>query len=150
MNKATLNHFLAEHFPQSKDFATLHDATDEQVTFVLQPNATHLRPGNTISGPIMMALADLVAYVCLLNQCQQEAQLAVMAQAVTTNLNINFMHRPQAEIPLWAHGKLLKIGQRLAVCEISIEQSQDKDINDTNLVAHCTCTYALPPQTVQS
>ena len=158
MSKESLTKFLTSLFPQSQNFATLYAATDQQVTFVVQPKDSHLRPGNTISGPIMMALADLVAYGCILNTCD-EGNILPMAQAVTTNLNINFMHRPKGHLPLYAHGKLLKIGKRLAVCEISIEQTDPQDsidnqIAEAKLVAHCTCTYALPslpaPQTQQS
>jgi uncharacterized protein (TIGR00369 family) len=65
--------------------------------------------------------------------------------AVTTNLNINFLRKPEAGVPMYARGSLLKLGKRLAICEISIEQ--DRQGKDAVLVAHSTCTYSIPPQT---
>src|SRR5579872_3145979 len=47
-----------------------------------------VRPGGTISGPTMMALADFAMYVAVL------ASIGPVPLAVTTNLNINFLRRP--------------------------------------------------------
>ena len=47
-----------------------------------------LRPGGTISGPTMMALADVAMYVALL------AAIGPVPLAVTINLNINFLRKP--------------------------------------------------------
>jgi acyl-coenzyme A thioesterase PaaI-like protein len=47
-----------------------------------------IRPGGTISGPTMMALADFTMYVGLL------ASIGPVPLAVTTNLNINFLRKP--------------------------------------------------------
>lgn len=136
MNKNQLNAFLKEHFPQIESVGIVHEVTDNEVIFALQPNESHLRPGNTISGPTMMALADVTAYGTILNRVGPEAL------AVTTNLNINFLRKPEAGIQMLARGSLLKLGKRLAICEISIVQNKkDEEI----LVAHCTCTYSIPP-----
>ena len=61
---------------------------------------------------------------------------------MTTNLNINFLSKPVADADLLAHGRLLKLGRRLAVVTIEIEQQQ----RDRILVAYATSTYSIPPQ----
>jgi uncharacterized protein (TIGR00369 family) len=98
----------------------------------LQPRA--LRPGGTVSGPTIMALADVTAYVAIL------ASIGWVPLAVTTNLNINFLKKP-APGPLIATSRLIKLGKRLAVAEISI-RSEGMD----DLVAHATSTYSIPPR----
>jgi len=92
-----------------------------------------VRPGGTIAGPIMMALADFVMWGVVMSL------RGPLHQAVTTSLNINFLRRP---VPgdLIAQGSILKMGRRLAVGEVSLYCGDDED-----LVAHVTCTYALPP-----
>lgn len=92
-----------------------------------------VRPGGTIAGPVMMALADFVMWGVVLSL------VGPKPLAVTTNLNINFLRRP---VPgdLIARGSILKIGQRLAVGEVSLYCGEEED-----LVAHVTCTYALLP-----
>ena len=72
----------------------------------------HLRPGGTISGPTMMALADLALYVAIL------AQIGPVGLAVTTSLNYNFLRKP-GQGGLIAEAKLLKLGKRLAVGEVA-------------------------------
>ena len=140
MDKNALNDFLNKHFPQIKKIGVVHEVTDREVSFSLQPDDSHLRPGNTISGPTMMALADVTAYGTILNR------IGPKALAVTTNLNIHFLRKPQANVPMLARGSLLKLGKRLAICEVAIEQRSQTNAEPA-LVAHCTCTYSIPPQT---
>ncbi len=92
-----------------------------------------VRPGGTIAGPVMMALADFVMWGVVMSL------RGPVHQAVTTSLNINFLRRP---VPgdLVARGSILKLGRRLAVGEVSLYCGEEED-----LVAHVTCTYALPP-----
>jgi uncharacterized protein (TIGR00369 family) len=97
-----------------------------------QKNAT--RPGGTVSGPTVMALADVGIYVAIL------ASIGWVPLAVTTNLNINFLKKP-APGALVAETRLLKLGKRLAVGEASIRPEGDDD-----LVAHATATYSIPPR----
>jgi uncharacterized protein (TIGR00369 family) len=91
-----------------------------------------LRPGGTVSGPTMMALADVTMYVALL------ATIGWVPLAVTTQLNINFLRKPRPG-DLIAEARLLKTGRRLAVGEVSIRSDGHDDI-----VAHATSTYAVP------
>ena len=98
----------------------------------LQKNAT--RPGGTISGPTIMALADVGIYVAIL------ASIGWVPLAVTTNLNINFLKKPAPGV-LIAEARLLKVGKRLAVGEVAIRLEGEED-----LVAHATSTYSIPPR----
>jgi acyl-coenzyme A thioesterase PaaI-like protein len=93
-----------------------------------------LRPGGTISGPVMMAVADFTMYVAVLSA------VGWVPLAVTTNLNINFLKKPGAR-DLLAEAKLIKLGKRLAVGEVALRSDGDDE-----LVAHVTSTYSIPPQ----
>jgi uncharacterized protein (TIGR00369 family) len=97
-------------------------------------NEKSLRPGGTVSGPTMMALADFAMYVAVL------ASVGWVPLAVTTNLNINFLKKP-ARDDLVAEARLIKLGKRLAVGEIGIRSAGEDD-----LVAHVTSTYSIPPE----
>ncbi len=80
---------------------------------------SYLRPGGTISGPSMFALADVAFYVAVL------AQLGPVGLAVTTNTNINFLRKP-APRDLIGEARLIKLGKRLAVGEVAIFSSGAK------------------------
>ncbi len=94
----------------------------------------HLRPGNTVSGPTLMALADVAMYAALLGE------IGLVPLAVTTSLNINFLRKP-AQKDVYGDAKLLKVGRRLAVGEVSLYSE-----GETEPVAHVTCTYSIPPR----
>ncbi len=93
-----------------------------------------LRPGGTISGPVMMGLADLALYAAVLSR------IGPVELAVTTNLNINFLRRP---LPgdIVAEAALLKLGKRLAVGEVGLFLDGEDE-----MVAHVTATYSIPPE----
>jgi len=93
-----------------------------------------LRPGSTIAGPTMMALADFAPYVAI------HASIGWAPGAATTNLSINFLRMPAAK-DLLAETHLIKLGKRLAVAEVAI-RSEGED----ELVAHATSTYSIPPE----
>jgi uncharacterized protein (TIGR00369 family) len=92
----------------------------------------NLRPGGTLSGPSMMALADLALYVAIL------AQIGPVALAVTTNLSFNFLRKPLAR-DLIAECRLLKLGKRLAVGEVLLRSDGQAEI-----ACHATGTYSIP------
>jgi uncharacterized protein (TIGR00369 family) len=94
----------------------------------------HVRPGGTLSGPSMMTLADLALYVAILGQ------IGPVELAVTTNLNFNFLRKPKPR-GLIADAKLLKLGKRLAVGEVSVFSEGSSD-----MVCHATGTYSIPDQ----
>jgi uncharacterized protein (TIGR00369 family) len=94
----------------------------------------HVRPGGTISGPTMMALADFAMYVAVLGA------IGPVPLAVTINLNINFLRKP-AQRDLTGEARLLKLGKRLATGEVWIRSDGEDEP-----VAHVTSTYSIPPR----
>ena len=92
----------------------------------------YVRPGGTISGPTMMELADFAMYVAVFSA------VGPQPLAVTTNLNINFLRKP-AQADLIADARLMKVGKRLAVGEVTIFSEGSDDP-----VAHVTSTYSIP------
>ena len=134
MDAEALEAFMREVFDQvADDFAVDHVAENE-ITMRLLTSRRHLRPGGTVSGPSMFALADVAAYLATL------AMIGPKALAVTTNCSIDFMRKPLADVPLIAHAKLLKLGRQLSVTDVLIySEGSDKP------VARAGLTYAIPP-----
>src|SRR3990167_3738210 len=98
----------------------------------LEADETHLRPGGYISGPTQMALADSAAYMAIMPLTGLEPM------TVTSNLNINFL-RPCIGKVVVAEGKIMKMGQALAVIDVDIRlEGADKPSS------HAIVTYALP------
>ena len=107
-------------------------------------NDEFLRPGGTVSGPVMMALADAAMYALVLSR------IGPVELAVTTNLSINFLSRP---LPgdIIAQARLLKLGKRLAVGEVSLYSdggSGSSERSNDAPVAHVTATYSIPPRSI--
>ena len=92
----------------------------------------HIRPGGTISGPTMMELADFAMYVVVFSA------VGPQPLAVTTNLNINVLRKP-GKGDLIAEARLMKVGKRLAVGEVTIYSE-----GGAEPVAHVTSTYSIP------
>ena len=134
MSAEAVTAFLQEHFPQGRlgrDHTIISVGPGEAV-LRLEPEDRHLRPGGTVSGPALFALADLAAYVVLLAHVGPEPLM------VTTNMTMNFMRRPPLA-PLIGECRILKLGKRLAVVEVGIRPEAGGD-----LVAHATGTYSIP------
>jgi uncharacterized protein (TIGR00369 family) len=135
MSVQELERFLASEFSQA--FHPQSGLTIEEVWHgggrvrqTFQPQ--FVRPGGTISGPTMMALADVAMYVGIL------ASIGPVPLAVTINLSINFLRKPAAR-DLIAECRLLKLGKRLATGEVTIHSDGMKEP-----VAHATSTYSIP------
>jgi uncharacterized protein (TIGR00369 family) len=131
-----LERFLVAEFPQvfHPESGLAIEAVWERGCRVRQAfRQVSVRPGGTISGPTMMALADFAMYVAVL------AAIGPMPLAVTINLNINFLRKP-AQRDLVAEATLLKLGKRLATGEVTICSDGEEPP-----VAHVTSTYSIPP-----
>jgi uncharacterized protein (TIGR00369 family) len=135
MSVADLQAFLHREFPQafaSGDIAI--EAADGQTCLLRQAFSERmLRPGGTVSGPTLMALADFAMYVVLLSA------IGPVGLAVTTNLNINFLRKGQPGQDVVAAARLLKLGKRLAVGEVTLLSGTSPDP-----IAHVTATYSIP------
>jgi uncharacterized protein (TIGR00369 family) len=135
MTKAEVIAYLKEIFPQSEmDQWVVEELSPGSLRVTMNIGDGDLRPGGTISGPTMFALADVASYMVIL------AHIGKVALAVTTSLNINFLAKPPLA-DLVAECRLIKLGKRLAVCEVHI-MSVESDI----IVAQATATYSIPPQ----
>ena len=135
MDAAELMEFLDEIFPQVRDDFEVDDLSTDEISMRLCVQEKHLRPGGTVSGPSMFALADCAAYAMVLARIGREAL------AVTTNCSIDFMRKPSSGADLIGTCKLLKLGRSLAVCDILIH-SVDQDAP----VARANMTYSIPPK----
>jgi uncharacterized protein (TIGR00369 family) len=125
--------FLGQVFPQAHgDRYRIEEVAEGRVRFRYTATEADLRPGDTISGPVLMALSDVGVYLALL------AMIGPVALAVTTSLNINFLRRPRKG-ELIVDTILLKLGKRLAVGEVFIRSEHGPDP-----VAHATVTYSIP------
>lgn len=131
--KSELEQFFADEFPQAN--FVIEAVGDRHARLRKRIGTAHLRPGGTVSGPVLMALADASLYVAILGE------IGLVAMAVTTNLNINFLQKPSASADLIADCRLIKVGKRLAIGEVSIHSEGTPDP-----VAHAVGTYAIPPR----
>ena len=135
MSVTDLEKFLLAEFPQAfsaGDIAIEH-ADGASCLLRQRYGEQMLRPGGTVSGPTLMALADFAMYVVLLSA------IGPVGLAVTTNLNINFLRKGQPGQDVLAAAKLLKLGKRLAVGEVVLLSGTSADP-----IAHVTSTYSIP------
>ena len=132
-SKEEINAFLVQEFPQNT--CVVQAVGDMGATVLLPVGEAQLRPGGTVSGPSMMALADVALYVAILGE------IGIVPLAVTTNLNINFLRKPVAQRNIVAVCKLIKLGKTLAVGEVSICSEGSSEV-----VAHAVATYSIPPK----
>ncbi len=146
MSASELDAFLHSDFPQlggPQGSYAVTAVAPGSATMTLITGDQHLRPGGTVSGPTLFALADVAAYVAIL------AHIGPVALAVTTNLSINFLRKPEPG-RLAARAQILKLGKRLAVVEISIASAAALDDSGTcpeeDIFAHAVATYSIPPR----
>ena len=128
-----LTEFLAEVYPQFHGQVT--EVTLDYALLRQPIDTSHLRPGGTVSGPTMMALADVALYVAILSRIGPEAL------TVTTDFTCHFLNKPVANTALLAKATLLKLGKRLVIGEVEL-YSEGQDIP----VAHVVGTYSIPPR----
>lgn len=120
--------------PMAEDIDLRIDHLDaERVVARVPFHGKLVRPGGTLSGPIIMSLADAAMYAVVLGR------LGRVEMAVTANLNINFLAKPKP-VDLLAEARILRLSKRQAVCEVQLYSLGAED----ELVAHVTGTYALP------
>jgi len=135
LNRDELTAYMAEVFPQVREDFAIDALSEEGVTMRLLTAERHLRPGGTVSGPSMFALADVSVYALVLSR------LGKKALAVTTNCSLDFMRKPEAGVDVVAKARLLKLGRTLAVGNVHMfSQGSDK------MVARSTMTYSIPPE----
>lgn len=129
------NDLLATGLPQATR-AGIHarDIGDGEITLAMPASDDSLRPGGTISGPTMFALADVALYGAVLSR------IGPVELAVTSTMSITFLRRP-APRTLVAKARLIRLGSRLAYGEVTLFSDGEEDP-----VAHVTGTYSIPPR----
>jgi acyl-coenzyme A thioesterase PaaI-like protein len=129
--KAEIVEFLATEFPQTR--CTVEAVGGRAATIKHQVGLNELRPGGTVAGPVLMAVADVALYVAILGE------IGIVPLTVTTNLSINFLRKPSADRDIVGVCKLMKLGRSLAVGEVALYSEGSDEI-----VAHVVGTYSIP------
>jgi uncharacterized protein (TIGR00369 family) len=125
--------FMALEFPQTK--CMVETVSDKGSTLSHDIGIDELRPGGTVSGPVLMSIADVALYVAILGT------IGIVPLTVTTSLTINFLRKASAEARIIADCTLIKVGRTLIVGEVSLYSEGSSD-----LVAHVVGTYSVPPK----
>ena len=129
--------YLDQVFPQVRGMFGIDRLDEDLLVMRLFEDEKHLRPGGTVSGPAMFALADVAAYVATMARIGQEAL------AVTTNCSIDFMRKPESGKDVLAECRVLKLGRALSVCDV-LRYSEGM----AEPVARANLTYSIPPKRV--
>src|SRR6266478_3903800 len=131
MSVADIGEFLRAEFPQvfSGGDIAIESADGETCLLRQRYNDNMLRPGGTVSGPTLMALADYAMYAVLLSA------IGPVGLAVNTN----FLRKGAPGQDIFAAAKILKLGKRLAVGEVSLTSGTSPEP-----IAHVTATYSIP------
>jgi uncharacterized protein (TIGR00369 family) len=90
-----------------------------------------LRPGNTISGPALMGLADVAMWAALLSVT------AGKDESVTSTMTVNFL-RPAGSGAVLAEARIVKRGKRMVFGDIMLRAEASDEI-----AVHVTTTWAV-------
>ncbi|HSN83883.1 MAG TPA: PaaI family thioesterase [Polyangiales bacterium] len=138
MNAREIEDFMKESFPQARMPIEIEELRDGFLRIRLEVTNRYLRPGDTVSGPTLMTLADTAMYYLLLGM------IGPVALALTSSLTINFLRAPKLG-DIVAEAEMLKLGKRLAVGQVTMYSEGGDDP-----VAHATVTYSIPPRPTAS
>ncbi len=131
---AELDAIARDGVPIAAEFGIAVEALDPGSARLRLPYKTDfVRPGGTVAGPVLFALADYGLYCAVLSL------IGRVELAVTTSMTINFLRRPAPRAVI-AEARLLKLGKRLAYGEVTLYTE-----GDDQPVAHVTGTYSIPP-----
>jgi len=128
-----LNEFLHAAFPGAPRGYGVEVVTDRGVRLRMPVGDQHGRPGGTVSGPTMMSLADAAAWLATLSR------IGIVPLAVTSNLTIHFLHKPELGVDLYADAELLRLGARSSVTDVRITSGIDGP-----MVAAASVGYSIP------
>ena len=128
---ADIAEFLAREFPQTK--CTVEAVGGRAATVRHPIGNDELRPGGTVSGPVLMTVADVALYVAILGE------IGIVPLTVTTSLGINFLRKPAADRAVVGVCRLMKLGRSLAVGEVDLYSE-----GLAEPVAHAVGTYSIP------
>lgn len=135
MDEAALARFMVEVFAQRAEDFVIEEVGEMRIRVRMPIADRHLRPGGTVSGPSMFALADVAVYLAIL------AMIGPKALAVTTSCAMDFMRKPAADRDLICECRLLKLGRVLAVGDCLIFSD-----GIAAPAARASMTYSIPPE----
>ncbi|MCW5774313.1 MAG: PaaI family thioesterase [Rhodospirillaceae bacterium] len=110
--------------------ATEIDADGATVRMPVRPE--FLRHGGTVSGPIVMAVADVAMYAAIMGA------VANGESAVTSDMTLHFMRRPVGAA-LVGKARILRRGRRSIVCSVDVFVE-----GESASVCHIVGSYAVP------
>ncbi|MCX7371580.1 MAG: PaaI family thioesterase [Alphaproteobacteria bacterium] len=127
MTPETLTAIMHRGVPLAASWGvTVLDAADGVARLRLPADPLLLRPGNTVSGPAIMGLADVAMWMALLTTTQGRDN------SVTSTMNVNFL-RPAGPGPLVATARVVKAGKRMVYGEVLIgaEEAEEPAVHVT-------------------
>jgi uncharacterized protein (TIGR00369 family) len=133
MTVEQLQQMLDDSFPGARIPYQIEEVTGSSLRMTLAVDQSNSRPGGTVSGPTLMALADCAAWMVIVGQ------IGPVALSVTTSLHIDFLRKPDL-VDVQADAVLLKLGKRLAVAEVAMSS-----VGSDAVVAKAQVTYSIPP-----
>jgi len=128
-----LQAFLKDEYGDAASVFQVDAVGDREATIRLSANASMMRPGNVVMGPMMMALADVAIY------CALCVAVGPTLQAHTANLNISFLRKAQPGDVL-AQARVLKVGRSLVYGEADMRSAA---ASEDAMVAHATASFSL-------
>lgn len=137
ISKEELTEFLHSEFPQTK--CSIDEVGNRGAIVRHTVGQDELRPGGTVSGPVMMTTADVALYVAILGE------IGLVPLAVTTNLTINFLRKPSPQKDIIGKCTLIKVGRILVVGEVELYSD-----GEAEPVAHVIGTYSIPPTKINN
>lgn len=137
LSKENLTEFLQSEFPQTK--CSIDEIVNKGATVRHKVGPDELRPGGTVSGPVMMTTADVALYVAILGE------IGLVPLAVTTSLTINFLRKPSSNKDIIGKCSLIKVGRALIVGEVELYSD-----GEAEPVAHVIGTYSVPPTKINN
>lgn len=135
MTATEVHEFLGSVMPAATDRFEVLDVAPMAARVRMRIDEGNVRPGGTVSGPSLMALADTAMWVAVL------AMIGPVALSVTQHLAIDFLRKPSL-VDVVADARIHRLGSRLAVGDVLMYSDGDGD--DDGPVARATVTYSIP------
>lgn len=132
------NIFMAKAFGGRDKHSDVLEMEDGRAVVRMKAGPNDLRPGDYISGPAQMMLADTAAYMAVMTKVGLEPM------TLTSNLNINFL-RPCIGKAIIGEAKVMKAGHALVVMDVTITAEGAEKPS-----SHAIVTYALPRKKVDA
>ena len=133
ITRSEVEEIVAASIPWARDLGLEVEAIGEgSCRARMAFDARKLRPGGTVAGPMLVALASYAAYVAVLSVAGRVELAAVI------NQNANFFRGSDGDVI--AEARVLNRGRRLIATETRLLAAGD----EATLLAQVTATYSLP------